>query len=112
MAGESGCSAVRGGADGLWFPSSSEARGTGAELELLRQAIATGRERRRELRSIIAGDEEIDRDKLVAITNGMRFEMIPEDRQSLRNLMSRGTWGTTYGRQLPAFRDEVEAAGA
>jgi predicted solute-binding protein len=90
----------------------AEARGADAELELLRQAITVGRERRRELRGIIAGEEEIDRDRLVAITNGMRFEMTAEDRQSLRNLMARGTWGTTYGRQLPAFRDEVEAAGA
>lgn len=90
----------------------AEARGADPELDLLRQAIAIGRERRRDLRGIIAGEEEIDRDRLVAITNGMRFEITAEDRQSLRNLMSRGTWGTNYGRQLPAFRDEVEAAGA
>ena len=90
----------------------AEARGAIAELDLLRNAAAMGRERRRDVRGIIAGEEEIDRDKLVAITNGMRFEMTPEDRQSLRNLMARGTWGTTYGRQLPAFRDEVEAAGS
>lgn len=88
----------------------AEVRGAQAELDLLRKAAATGVERRRELRGIIVGDEEIDRDRLVAITNGMRFEMTADDRQSLRNLMARGTWGTTYGRQLPAFRDEVEGA--
>lgn len=88
----------------------AEVRGADAELGLLREAAAMGRERRRDVRGIIAGDEEIDRDTLVAITNGMRFEMTADDRQSLRNLMSRGTWGTTYGRQLPAFRDEVEGA--
>ncbi len=88
----------------------AEARGAGAELDLLRTAAAIGRERRRDVRGMIVGEEEIDRDKLVAITNGMRFEITPDDRQSLRNLLARGTWGTTYNRQLPAFRDEVEAA--
>jgi hypothetical protein len=48
----------------------------------------------------------------VEMTNRMRFEMTSEDRQSLRNLLARGTWGTTYGRVLPAFRDEVEGADA
>jgi hypothetical protein len=90
----------------------AEARGANAELELLRQAAAVGVERRRDVRSLIAGDEEIDRDKLVAITNGMRFEITADDRQSLRNMLSRGTWDTRYGRVPPAYRDEVEAAGA
>jgi hypothetical protein len=90
----------------------AEARGADAELGLLRQAAALGVERRRDVRSFIAGDEEIDRDRLVAITNGMRFEMTADDRQSLRNMLSRGTWDTRYGRKLPAFRDEVEAAGS
>lgn len=90
----------------------AEARGAGAELELLKEAARIGVERRRDVRGIIAGDEEIDREKLAAITNGIRFEMTADDRQSLRNLLSRGTWDTRYGRKLPAFRDEVEAAGS
>lgn len=90
----------------------AEARGAGPELDLLRAAAAMGYERRRDVRRMIAGDEELDRDRLVAMTNGMRFELTAEDRQSLRNLLARGTWGTTYGRILPAFRDEVEAAGS
>ena len=65
---------------------------------------------RRDLRRLMVGDEEVDRDRLVAMTNTMRFELTQDDRQSLRNLLARGTWGTTYGRVLPAFRDEVEGA--
>jgi len=89
----------------------AEARGADAELALLKEAVAVGTERRRDVRRIMASDEELDRDRLVRLTNTMRFEMTAEDRQSLRNLMARGTWGTDYPRQLPAFRDEVEAAG-
>jgi hypothetical protein len=88
----------------------AEARGAGAELDLLREAARVGRERRRDVRGIISAGEELDREKLVEVTNTMRFELTDEDRQSLRNLLARGTWGTTYGRVVPAFRDEVEAA--
>lgn len=90
----------------------AEARGADTELGLLREAIRVGVERRRDVRRLMAGDEDVDRDRLVAMTNTMRFDLTPDDRQSLRNLMARGTWGTTFGRVLPAFRDEVEAAGA
>jgi hypothetical protein len=89
----------------------AEARGADAELGLLREAVRVGVERRRDLRRLMVGDEEVDHDRLVAMTNTMRFELTQDDRQSLRNLLARGTWGTTYGRVLPAFRDEVEGAG-
>lgn len=89
----------------------AEAKGAGAELRLLQEAVRVGVERRRDVRRLISEGEEIDRDRLVQMTNTMRFELTDEDRQSLRNMLARGTWGTTFGRQLPAFRDEVEAAG-
>jgi predicted solute-binding protein len=90
----------------------AEARGAGPELDLLRAAAAIGYERRRDVRRMISEGEELDHGRLVEMTNRMRFEMTSEDRQSLRNLLARGTWGTTYGRVLPAFRDEVEGADA
>jgi predicted solute-binding protein len=90
----------------------AEARGATAELELLREAARVGKERRRDVRGLLSAGEELDHERLVQLTNTMRFEMTAEDRQSLRNLLARGTWGTTFGRLLPAFRDEVEAAGA
>jgi hypothetical protein len=88
----------------------AEVRGATAELDLLREAARVGKERRRDVRGIISAGEELDHDRLVQLTNTMRFEITPEDRQSLRNLMARGTWDTTFGRILPAFRDEVEGA--
>lgn len=88
----------------------AEARGADAEIDLLRQAIAVGKERRRDVRGIIAerSDVEIDRELLAELTNRIRYELTPADRQSLRNVLARGTWGSRFGRQMPAFRDEVE----
>lgn len=85
-----------------------EARGPESELEALRRAVELGVERRRDVRRAIADAEEIDRDRLVELTNRIRFEMTPEDRQSLRNLMARGSWGSRFQRVLPAFRDEIQ----
>ena len=89
----------------------AEARGAGAEIEVLRQAIAAGRERRRDVRGIIAeaSEVEIDRERLAELTNRIRYELEPTDRQALRNLLARGTWGSRFQRSLPAFRDEVTA---
>lgn len=88
----------------------AEVRGADDELALLRQAVELGVERRRDVRRILSGDEELDRDMLVELTNGLRFDLTSADRQSLRNLVSRGSWGSRFGRQLPAFRDEVTGA--
>lgn len=85
----------------------AEARGATAELDVLKRAVELGVERRRDVRREMVGDEEIDRDRLAELTNRIRFEMTTADRQSLRNLMARGSWGTSYGRALPAFRDEL-----
>lgn len=84
------------------------ARGAEAEIDTLKRAIEVGVERRRDVRREIAGDEEIDRDRLADLTNRTRYALTGDDRQSLRNLMARGSWGTGYRRMLPAFRDEVE----
>ena len=85
----------------------AEARGATAEIGLLRRAVQTGIERRRDVRRKMVGDEEIDRDRLADLTNRIRFELSTADRQSLRNLLARGSWGTAYRRALPAFRDEL-----
>ena len=87
----------------------AEARGADAEIELLRQALAVGKERRRDVRGVISGrsDVAIDRDRLADLTNRIRYELTLADRQSLRNLLARGTWGSRFGRHVPAFRDEV-----
>lgn len=82
-----------------------EAEGGEAELGLLREAMAAGIERRREVRRILAGDDEaIDRDKFAAITNGLTWELSQSDIQSAGNLLARGTWGTNWQRQLPAVK--------
>lgn len=88
----------------------AEARGADAEIGLLRDAVASGIERRRDIRRDLIGDDEsVDRDRLVALTNGARFAFDDADRQAYRNLMARGVWGTNYQRVVPAFRDELDA---
>lgn len=91
----------------LVIGAEAEVAGAHAEIDLLKQAAEVGIERRRDVRREIAGEEEIDRDRLVAMTNGMRFSLTAADRQSLRNLLARGVWGTDYQRVPPAFRDEI-----
>jgi predicted solute-binding protein len=90
----------------------AEVRGAEPEIDLLRQAVAIGHERRRDVRGLIvqrAGDgAEVDRERLAELTNRIRYELTAADRQALRNLLARGTWGSRFGRQVPAFRDEVE----
>lgn len=82
-----------------------DADGGRDEMALLQQALATGIERRREVRRILATDDEsVDRDKLAAITNSLRFELEQEDVVSAGNLLARGTWGTDWRRQLPAVK--------
>lgn len=76
-----------------------------AELGLLRSALGLGVERRRDVRRILAGeDDSIDRTKLAAITNGLKYQLDAVDIQSASNLLARGTWGTAWRRQLPAVK--------
>lgn len=64
-------------------------------------------ERRRDIRRAMVGEEDVDRERLVSMTNAMRFALTPQDRQSLQNMLGRGTWGTTYPRNAPAYLDQV-----
>ncbi len=86
----------------------AQVRGADAELEALRRAVAAGRERRRDVRRIVVERWEIeDRDALAEMTNRQRFELTPSDRNSLANLVARGTWGSRFGKRLPVYRDSL-----
>lgn len=86
----------------------AEARGEGAEVALLKEAMEAGFERRRDVRRTIAEGQELNHDRLVELTNRLRFELTSDDRQSLRNMLARGIWGTQFSRAMPAFRDELQ----
>lgn len=82
-----------------------EADGGRDEIALLQKALTVGLERRRDVRRILAGDDEsVDRDRLAAITNGLRYQLDEADTLSAGNLLARGTWGTDWKRQLPAVK--------
>jgi predicted solute-binding protein len=82
-----------------------EAEGGRPEMELLRAALANGIERRRDVRRILATeDESVDRTRLATITNALRYELDDAAIQSAGNLLARGTWGTDWKRQLPAVK--------
>lgn len=82
-------------------------KGIDAEVDLLREAIRIGVERRREVRIQLAGESGVDRDRLAEVTNRLRFAFEAEDRLAMQNLIARGTWGGPYPRANPVFRDEV-----
>ena len=86
------------------------ARGVEPELAAMREAIVAGQERRREVRIQIAAESggEVDRDRLAEMTNRLRFTFEAEDRQSLSNLIARGTWGGPYPRAMPVFADDIK----
>jgi predicted solute-binding protein len=82
-----------------------EADGGRPEMELLRAALANGIERRRDVRRILATeDESVDRTRLATITNSLRYDLDDASIQSAGNLLARGTWGTGWKRQLPAVK--------
>lgn len=82
-----------------------DADGGEKEIAVLRESLATGTERRREVRRLIAGDDDsVDRDRLTAITNGLRYELDQNDIRSASTMLARGTWGTAWRRQLPAVK--------
>lgn len=82
-----------------------EADGGDAEIGLLRSALDLGLDRRRDVRRELAGDDDsIDREKLGAITNGLKYKLDAADVASASNLLARGTWGTSWKRQLPAVK--------
>ncbi len=82
-----------------------EADGGEAELGLLRSALDLGVNHRRDVRRILAGeDDAVDREKLAEITNSLKYELGQAEIQSASNLLARGTWGTDWKRHLPAVR--------
>jgi len=86
----------------------AQARGIGDEaVAILAQAAEVGAERKRDVRSAIAGDADVDREKLAELTNNLRFSLTPTDRGSLTNLIARGTWGSRFPRRNPVFRDTL-----
>lgn len=86
------------------------ARDADVQLAALRETIDTGWERRRDVRRMVRESTGVDADRLADVTGAMRFTLDPDDQEPLRMLVERGTWGTDYGRTLPAFRDQLGAA--
>ena len=65
-------------------------------LRFLALLLATGHERRRELRREIAEPFGLDRDRLAEVQNAYTFALNAEDRASLALLLQRGTPGSAY----------------
>lgn len=83
------------------------ARDADEQLAVLRSAVEAGWERRRDVRRAIREATGVDSDRLSDVTGKMRFVLEPADQEPLRTMVERGTWGTEYGRSLPAFRDQL-----
>ena len=80
------------------------------ELARLRAALDVGWERRRDIRLTIRESQQVDPGMLAEATGKMRFSMEPDDQEPARMLVERGTWGTDFGRTLPAYRDQLPTA--
>ena len=78
-------------------------------LARLRAALDLGWQRRRDVRLAIRETQEVDPGLLAEATGRMRFRMEPDDQEPARLLVERGTWGTHFGRTLPAYRDQLPA---
>lgn len=85
------------------------ARDGDEQLALLRTLVESGQERRRDIRRSIHEVSGVDRDVLANVTGHMRYHLEPEDAESARRLIESGTWGTPYGRSLPAYRDQLKS---
>lgn len=83
------------------------ARDADTQLGVLTSLVEKGHERRRDLRRMIHEATGVDRDVLAEVTGRMRYQLEPEDAESVRRLVETGTWGTTFGRSLPAYRDQI-----
>ena len=85
------------------------ARDPAEALAALSMAETLGRDRRREIRGIAAARWAVDdREAFANITNRQRFSLTQEDRNSLANLVARGTWGSRFGKRVPVYRDMVD----
>jgi hypothetical protein len=78
-------------------------------IATLKEAVALGVERKRDVRSLVAGDSEVDREVLAEMTNNLSFTLDADDKRSLLNLIARGTWGSRFSRKNPVFRDDLPA---
>lgn len=92
-------------------------------IAVLKAAAAMGVERRREVRSLIAGKPDaedgdgsavgnavgnaVDRDKLAEMTNALTYTLDADDQRSLLNMIARGSWGSRYPQRNPVFRDDL-----
>lgn len=83
------------------------ARDADQQVGWLQSALERGRDQRRDVRRLIREATGIDQDTLAAVTGTMRFALEPDDQEPVRLLIERGTWGTPYGRTLPAYRDQL-----
>ncbi len=84
----------------------AQARGADDEIAALAAAVAVGQERRKDVRRVVAERWDVDdRDALSEMTNRQRFALSSADRNSLANLVARGTWGSRFGKRLPVYRD-------
>lgn len=80
-------------------------------LAVLRAAAEISIERRREMRTIMAGGSDVgdavDRERLAEMTNSLSFTLDADDQRSLLNMIARGSWGSRYPQRNPVFRDDL-----
>ena len=88
----------------LVVPVESQEGDVTALASELRRLIATGIERRRDVRVALATDNDLDRGRLVEVTSRLRWSLERADIDSLQMLTARGTWGMNIPRTLPAVR--------
>ena len=65
-------------------------------VEFLKGLVATGHERRRELRREISEPYGLDRDRLAEVQNAYTFELDVDDQRSAQLLLQRGIPGSVY----------------
>jgi hypothetical protein len=62
----------------------------------MKRLVATGHERRRDLRREIAEPFGLDRDRLAELQNAYSFELDADDQRSAQLLLQRGIPGSSY----------------
>lgn len=80
-------------------------------LAVLKAAAEISIERRREMRTIMAGGSDVgdavDRERLAEMTNSLSFTLDADDQRSLLDMIARGSWGSRYPQRNPVFRDDL-----
>jgi predicted solute-binding protein len=80
----------------LAAPLAATRAGLQPVLDTFRVTAAVAHERRREWREDLIARHELDRDRVLALLAGQRYELLPADRQALAALFQRGGRGSTY----------------